>query len=63
MKALRTILFRFACLLVFLAAGAATCSIRAKYKYLPNVRASLAYSYLGLFGEYSLLQSNQAGAE
>lgn len=63
MKATRTILFCFACLLVFLAAGAATCWIRAKHKYLPDVRASLAYSYAGLFSEYSLLQSNQAGPE
>jgi hypothetical protein len=63
MKALRTIFFCFACLLVFLAAGAATSSIRAKYTYLPNVRASLAYSYARLFDEYSLLQSNQAGPE
>ncbi len=63
MKVLKTVLFCFACLLVFLVTGAASCAIRAKYGYLPKVRASLAYSYAALLGEYSFLQYNQAGGE
>jgi len=63
MKAVKIILFCFACLLVFLVTGAVCCGIRAKYWDLPNVRASLAYSYTSFFGEYSFLQYNQAGGE
>src|SRR5712692_5726183 len=63
MKAVRMILFCFACLLVFLVFGVATCTIRAKYRYFPDVRASLAYSYAAFFSEYAFLQSNQAGGE
>jgi hypothetical protein len=63
MKVLKSIFFCFVCLLAFLVAGAASCTIRAKYWGIPKVRASLASSYAGLFGEYSFLQYNQAGAE
>jgi hypothetical protein len=63
MKAVRMILFCFACLMVFLVVGAATCTIRAKYRYVPNVRANLAYSYAAFFSDYALLQSNQAGGD
>jgi hypothetical protein len=63
MKVVKIILFCFACLLVFLITGAASCAIRAKYRDLPKIRASLAYSYVGFFGEYSFLQYNQAGGE
>lgn len=63
MKAVRMILFCLACLLVFLVVGAATCTIRAKYRYLPSIKASLAYSYAAFFSEYAHLQSNQAGGE
>jgi hypothetical protein len=54
MKVLKSIFFCFVCLLAFLVAGAASCTIRAKYWGIPKVRASLAYSFL---------QYNQADAE
>ncbi|HEY6265923.1 MAG TPA: hypothetical protein VIW93_14070 [Candidatus Acidoferrum sp.] len=63
MKVVESILFCFACLLVFLITGVASCAIRVKYRDLPKVRASLAYSYAGFFGEYSFLQYNQAGGK
>lgn len=63
MKAIRFISFCLGCVLVSVAAGAATCVIRAKYWYLPNVKANLAYSYAGFFSEYAVLQSNQASAQ
>jgi len=63
MKVVKFILFCFACLLVFLVIGAASCTIRVKYRDLPKVRASLAYSYAAFFGEYSFLQYNQVGGK
>jgi hypothetical protein len=63
LKVVKGILFSFACLVVFLVAGAATCAIRAKYKYTPMVKSSMAHSYVSLVGEYSFLQYNQAGGE
>ena len=63
MKVVKLIFVCFACLLAFFIAGAAGCVIRAKYRDLPRVRASLAYSYAGFFAEYSFLQYNQAGGE
>ncbi len=63
MKALKSLLFCFACTLVVLLAGAITCSVRAKYRSLPTVKAAAAYSYVPFLGEYSFLQYNQAGGE
>jgi hypothetical protein len=63
MKVVKIILFCFACLLVSLITGATSCAIRAEYRDLPRVRASLAHSYASLFEEYSFLQYNQAGGE
>jgi hypothetical protein len=63
MKTIKTILFCFLCFLVFLITGTATCALRAKYKYVPKVRASLAYSYAAFFSEYALLQSTQVGGQ
>src|SRR5713101_6923828 len=63
MKVLNGILFSFACLVVFVVVGAATCAIRAHYKYTPVVKSSMADSYASLVSRYSFLQYNQAGGE
>jgi hypothetical protein len=63
MKVLRKILFCFACLAMFLVAAALSCAIRAKYRAIPRYRSNIALSYLGLVGDYSFLQYNQAGGE
>jgi hypothetical protein len=63
MKAVKRILFIFACLGMFLIAGTITCGIRTKYRSLPAMRATVAYSYAELIEDYSFLQYNQASPE
>ena len=62
-KALKTLLFCLACVLVFLTTAAVSCGIRAKYRELPKLRASSSSFYAGFLGEYFFLQYNQAGGE
>lgn len=63
MKLLRkfAIVLRYAA--VFLMAGAVTCGLRAKYRCLPEIKLLAAYRYIGLVGDTSFLQYNQAGGE
>jgi hypothetical protein len=63
MKVIKRILFCFACLGMFLVAGTLSCAIRAKYRTVPQLRSKVAHSYVGLVGDYSFLQYNQAGGE
>jgi hypothetical protein len=48
---------------VFLIAGATVCGLRAKYRSLPQMKLLAAYRYIGLVGDTSFLQYNQAGGE
>jgi hypothetical protein len=48
---------------VFLMAGAVTCGVRAKYRILPQIKLLAAYRYIGLVGDTSFLQYNQADGE
>lgn len=63
MKVFKNILFCFGCLAIFLIAGAVSCAIRAKYRSLPQLRSTLAYSNAGLVYNFSFLQYNQASGE
>jgi hypothetical protein len=58
-KIIKTLLFCFACLLVFLATGAMSCVVRAKYSTIPMLKADFAYMYSGSLQRYALLQSSQ----
>ncbi|MFZ0213512.1 MAG: hypothetical protein WBE20_05910 [Candidatus Acidiferrales bacterium] len=60
MKFLKTILL---CGMCFLVAATATCVLRAKYGWLPSLKASYASDYSENVGRYSFLQYNQAGPE
>lgn len=63
MKIIRTLLFCAACLLAFLLAGAATCTLRARYGVIPKVRARFAYMNIANLHIYSFLEYNQANSE
>ena len=63
MKALKTILFCFGCLLAFLLAATASCVLRAKYSSIPALRTRFAYMYADNLAHYSFLQYSQAGSE
>jgi hypothetical protein len=60
MKRLKTVLL---CCICFLAAAAVTCFLRAKYGWLPDLKATYAYAYIGNVQRYSFLQYNQATPE
>jgi hypothetical protein len=62
-KILRTALFSLGCLLTFLLAAAASCSLRARYHYVPKLKSMYAYEDAGNLDRYSFLQYNQAGPE
>ena len=63
LKILKIFLFCGVCLLALLTAAAASCAFRVRYGNLARLNTSMAYSYASLFGDYSLLQYNQAGGE
>jgi hypothetical protein len=62
-KIIKTLIFCATCLLVFLLAGAATCTLRARYGVVPKLRARFAYMNLANLHVYSFLEYNQANPE
>jgi hypothetical protein len=59
----KKILFGLSCLLAFLLAAAISCTLRAKFKSVPELKASYARMYAANLGHYSFLQYNQAGSD
>lgn len=59
----RKILFGLACALAFLLAAAVSCALRAKFKYVPELKASYARMYAESLDRYSFLQYNQATSD
>ncbi len=60
MKFLKTILL---CGVCFLVAATVTCVLRAKYKWLPDLKESYAFDYANNVERYSFLQYSQVGPE
>ncbi len=60
---MRKILFGLTCVLAFLLAAAISCALRAKVKFVPEVKASYARMYAENLERYSFLQYNQAGSD
>ena len=63
MKVFKRILFCFGCLGMFLIAGVLSCAIRAKYRCVPELKSTLAYSYADLVSDYSFVEYNQADSQ
>jgi len=59
----RKILFGLSCVLAFLLAAAVSCALRAKFKFVPEVKASYARMYAENLDRYSFLQYNQASSD
>ncbi len=60
---MRKIFFGLSCALTFFLAAAINCALRAKYKSVPELKASYARMYAANLGHYSFLQYNQAGSD
>jgi hypothetical protein len=59
----KKILFGLTCVLAFLLAAATSCLLRAKFKSVPELKATYAYMYAANLEHYSFLQYNQANPD
>lgn len=59
----RKILFGLSCVVAFSLAAAVSCALRAKFKCVPEVKASDARMYAENLDRYSFLQYNQASPD
>jgi hypothetical protein len=63
MRISKRIVLCLVCVLVFLLTATTSCVLRAKYGYIPRLKATYAYMYVANIEMYSFLQYNQAGPE
>lgn len=59
----KKILFGLSCLLAFLLAAATSCLLRARFRSVPELKATYAYMYAANLEHYSFLQYNQADSD